>query len=76
MFPVGGSIDFVRSHSVHVHDVNGRRHLGGIGPLILVYKGFLELGLKQHEVIPTNWCDITSVGEFVLGFTVLLISRD
>lgn len=74
MFPVGGSIDFVRSHSVHVHNVNGRRHLIDKNERTNSSKGFLELGLKQHEVVPTNRCDITSVGEFVLGFTVLLIS--
>jgi hypothetical protein len=56
--------------------VNGCRHLVDKNERTNSSKGFLELGLKQHEVIPTNWCDITSVGEFVLGFTVLLISRD
>lgn len=76
MLPVGGRIDFVRAHSMHVHDVNGRRHLVDENERSNSSKGFLQLGVKQNEVIPTDRCNITSVGEFVLGFGVLLVSRD
>jgi hypothetical protein len=76
MLPIGSCVDLMSTHRVHINNMDRCCHFVHQDQRTNSTKGFLQLGLKQDQIVTADWCKLAPVGELVLCLCVLFISRD